>query len=122
MNFVESEVAGTRLIEGLPEETFLTKADDAAFLIEACFSAKAEAALLYPMNLTPGFFDLSSGEAGAILQKMSNYRLRLAVVCAPGSVQFSSRFGEMVAEEKRGTFFAVFESRDLALEWLGRHW
>ena len=46
-------------------------------------------------NLTPAFFDLSSGEAGAILQKLRNYGIRLAVVCPPGRVLMSSRFGEM---------------------------
>jgi len=61
---------------------------------------------------------LSSGEAGAILQKLRDYRIRLAVVCAPGSVRFSSRFGEMVAEESRGNYFRVFESREAAREWL----
>ncbi len=121
MSFVRSELNGASFIEGQPEEAFLLKADDAPLLVEACFSAQAEAALLYPRNLTPGFFDLSSGEAGAILQKMRNYRLRLAVVCEPGSVQFSSRFGEVVAEERRSSSFGVFGSRSEALEWLGRH-
>ncbi len=120
MSFVRSEVSGTTFIEGRPEEAFLLKADDAPLLVEACFSAQAEAALLYPSDLTPGFFDLSSGEAGAILQKMRTYRLRLAVLCEPGCVHFSRRFGEMIAEERRGSFFGVFESRAEALDWLGR--
>ena len=37
-------------------------------------------------NLNPAFFDLSSGDAGAVLQKLLNYDVRLAVVRAPGSV------------------------------------
>jgi hypothetical protein len=84
--------------------------------------------LLYSHNLPDAFFDLSSGQAGAILQKLRNYRVRLAVVCPPGSVQFSSRFGEVVAEERRGQYFNVFETRDEAREWLSRiatsqeHW
>lgn len=76
-------------------------------------------ALLYASNLSAGFFDLSSGEAGAILQRLRNYGVRLAVVCPPGSVQFS-RFGEMVAEERRRPDFGVFETRDAACEWLER--
>jgi hypothetical protein len=31
--------------------------------------------LLYPENLTPHFFDLRSGEAGAIQQKLHTYHL-----------------------------------------------
>jgi hypothetical protein len=46
--------------------------------------------------------------------------VRLAVVCRPGSIRFSSRFGEMLAEEHRGSYFGVFGTRDEAREWLGR--
>ena len=87
-------------------------------MIEACFSHRARLALLYAPNLTGKFFDLSSGEAGEILQKLRNYGVRLAVVCPPGSVQFSSRFGEMLAEEHLRRDFRVFETRADAREWL----
>lgn len=62
------------------------------------FSKKgAGSALLYAPNLTAKF-DLSSREAGAILQKLRDYRIRLAVVCpvvstsdAPDSPRFICR-------------------------------
>ena len=92
--------------------------EDAGLVVEACFSNGVKSALLYAPNLTGKFFDLSSGEAGAILQKLRNYRISIAVVCAPDSVQFSSRFGEMVAEESRGDHFRVFESAQAARDWI----
>jgi hypothetical protein len=88
--------------------------------LSARFSGGVDAALLYADNLTDAFFDLSSGQAGAILQKLRNYGVRLAVVSRPGSVQFSSRFGEMLAEERQGRYFGLFETRRAAREWLGR--
>jgi|SRR5215471_16726621 len=112
------EDAGTRLVEGTPGQPLMIRVDDASLVVEACFSHRARRALLYAPNLTTGFFDLSSGEAGAILQKLRNYGIRLAVVCPPGSVQFSSRFGEMLAEEQLRRDFRVFETRDAAREWL----
>lgn len=120
MSFIPAEIDGLRLIEGRPEEAFLQSSGEASRLVEACWSAKANAALVYPKNLTAGFFDLSSGEAGAVLQTLRNYQIRLAVVCEPGSVKFSSRFGEMVDEERRNRFFGVFGTREKAIEWLGR--
>ena len=87
-------------------------------MVEACLSSDVDGALLYAPNLTAGFFDLSSLEAGEILQKLRNYRIRLAVVCPPGTVRFSSRFGELLAEERRGRFFGVFDTRADALAWL----
>ena len=55
---------------------------------------------------------------GEVLQKLRNYRVRLAVVCPPGTVRFSSRFGEMLAEERRLPHFGVFDTRDEAVAWL----
>jgi GrpB-like predicted nucleotidyltransferase (UPF0157 family) len=114
------EESGVRVVEGAPNEPLMTRVDDASRVIEACFSHRARLALLYASNLTERFFDLSSGDAGAILQKLRNYGVRLAVVCPPGSVQFSSRFGEMLAEEHRRRDFRVFETRAAAREWLSQ--
>ena len=118
LSLVEED--GVRVVEGAPNEPLMTRVDDASRVIEACFSHRARLALLYASNLTERFFDLSSGDAGAILQKLRNYGVRLAVVCPPGSVQFSSRFGEMLAEEHRRRDFRVFETRAAAREWLSQ--
>jgi hypothetical protein len=109
---------GARIVEGPPDRPFMSSAGDAGRLIEACLAAGVDAVLLYADNLTDAFFDLSSGDAGAILQKLRNYRVRLAVVCPPGRARFSSRFGELVAEERRGRSFGLFETRDAARDWL----
>jgi sugar phosphate isomerase/epimerase len=111
---------GLQCVEGAPDQRFMARTDDANLLLEACFSNGLRLVLLYAKNLTDGFFDLSSGEAGAVLQKLRNYGVRLALVCPPGSVQFSSRFGEMLAEEQLGSHFGVFETREAARAWLGR--
>jgi hypothetical protein len=105
---------GAMIVEGDSSEPLIRRTDDASCLLEACFSAKTKCALLYPANVTPRFFDLSSGEAGLILDKLRRFRIRVAVVCPPGSVTFSGRFAELRADDLR-----IFESRDAALEWLG---
>jgi Domain of unknown function (DUF4180) len=106
--------AGVAIVEGDAGESMIRRTDDTSRLLEACFSAKTQCALLYPANVTARFFDLSSGEAGLILDKLRRFRIRLAVVCPPGSVAFSRRFAELRADDLR-----IFESRDAALEWLG---
>ena len=112
------EEGGIKAIEGTPGLPFMARVEDATQVLEACFSHQVEAVLLYAENLTDGFFDLSSGQAGAVLQRLRNYGVRLAVVCPPNSVRFSTRFEEMLAEERRGRYFGVFESRRAALDWL----
>src|SRR6516162_2519942 len=118
MGLTTVEEGGVKVVEGLPDTPLLLGADDVGLVLEACFSAGARAALLYAENLPAAFFDLSSGQAGAVLQKLRTYGVRLAVVSAPGRVRVSTRFGEMVAEESRGRHFGMFETRGAAREWL----
>ena len=91
-----------------------------AEVIEACYAASTDRVLLHAENLPPEFFDLSSGVAGALLQKLRNYRIRLAVVLAGDVTAVSRRFGEMVAEERRGRWFGLFVDQAAALAWLER--
>jgi len=113
-----AETAGVRYMEGPAEGELLRKVDDANSVVEACLSARIRCALLYAPNMTSRFFDLSSGEAGAILQRFRNYEIRVALVCPPDSVRFSSRFPELIAEENRLPYFRFFESAEAAREWL----
>jgi hypothetical protein len=114
------EEGGVKVVEGQPDTLLVSGVDDVGRVLEECFSNGARATLLYAENLPAAFFDLSTGQAGAILQKFRNYGVRLAVVSRPGRTQTSRRFGEMVAEEHRARHFGMFESRDAAREWLGR--
>lgn len=104
---------GVKAIEGTRGEALMARPQDATLVIEACFSAGVKLALLYPENLTSRFFDLSSGEAGDILDKLRRYHLRLAIVCPPGEVRLSSRFRELLSDDLR-----MFDTRDEALDWL----
>jgi hypothetical protein len=104
---------GVRAVEGTRGHRLMQRPQDATLVLDACFSANARAALLYPENLTARFFDLSSGEAGVILDKLRRYQVRLAIVCAPESTEFSSRFREILSDDLR-----VFGARDAALAWL----
>lgn len=91
--------------------------DDARLVIQQCFGRGVDRALLYADNLTPGFFDLSTREAGEVLQKFRNYGIRVAVVSSP-EARASTRFGEMAAEEHRGPWVRFCENRADAVAWL----
>jgi hypothetical protein len=118
--FTVTQLNGAPVVEGPPGAPALTRAADTNRLLEACFAAGADAALLYAENLPPAFFDLSSGEAGEVLQKLRMYGgIRLAVVAAAdGAVRPSSRFGEMAAEERWKGHFGLFDTADEARAWL----
>ena len=110
-----SEESGVRIVEAALGEPLMRRPQDATLVLEACLSARVRGALLYPENLTSQFFDLSSGEAGEVLDKLRRFHVRLAVVCQPNTVRFSSRFPEILSDDLR-----VFETRDEARLWLGR--
>ncbi len=113
-----SEEAGLRFVEGPKNRELMHTAKDVDLVVEACFSSHINVTLLYASNLPKNFFDLSSGEAGTILQKLRNYRIRLAIVWTPADAQLNTRFREMAREEKRGNHFRLFESREEARNWL----
>jgi hypothetical protein len=108
---------GKSFIAGDPGQRLLQLAGDVSKLIEACFNNQTLRVLLYAENLTDRFFDLSSLEAGEILQKLRNYKIRLAVVVAK-STQLTSAFRDLMVEEKRNQYFRLFEDREKAEAWL----
>jgi hypothetical protein len=118
LELVTVDEDGLTLVEGTPARAYLRTAQEATRVLEACVSAGTTAALLYSSNLPPRFFDVSSLEAGEVLQKLRACGVRLAVVREPGAYMASRRFHELLAAERRERFFDVFESRGAALEWL----
>ncbi len=64
-------IAGKETIHG-PDEML-------DFMAEASLN-DAEKIIIHSHNLDPGFFDLRTGLAGEILQKFSNYRMKLSII------------------------------------------
>src|SRR5262245_35197931 len=121
MQWALVEAGASVFIEGEPAASYLQSPGDVDRVIETCFAEGVRAVLLYAANMTPAFFDLSSGEAGNILQKLRNYHIRLALVNPPGSMAISSRFPELVADERRAGYFGLFDTREAAIDWLREH-
>ncbi|MFO7538455.1 MAG: DUF4180 domain-containing protein [Chloroflexota bacterium] len=105
-------------LEGPVSQPLLHEAVDVRLLIEAGFSYQTGNLLLYAENLTNRFFDLSSQEAGTILQKLRQYQIRLAVVGSSRTRPPSRRFDDLMAEEKRNRYFRLFATRSEAVAWL----
>lgn len=75
--------------------------------------------LLNERNFDPAFYDLTTGLAGEIAQKLSNYRVRLAVVGTFESVQ-SRKFREFMHESNKGDQLKFALDESAALGWLVR--
>jgi hypothetical protein len=108
---------GTAIVEVAQSGPLLSSSADVRRVIEACLSMRASSVLLRAEQLPERFFDLSSGEAGEILQKLRTYRIRLAVV-RDATMRMSTRFGELMTEEQGRNDFRMFDSREAAAGWL----
>ena len=73
--------------------------------------------LLEESQLGAKFFDLRSGLAGEVLQKFTNYRVRLAIVIADATAH-GSRFSELVHEHRAHNAVRFFDSAQRARQWL----
>jgi len=73
--------------------------------------------LLDESQLGEKFFDLRTGLAGEVLQKFTNYRVRLAIVVGDAGA-YGSRFGELVHEHRTHNAVRFFGSAQLARQWL----
>lgn len=117
MGFMVYDVGGQSIVEGTPGVQLLMQVKDTTLLLEECFSNATRLLLLYPENLTARFFDLRSREAGEILQKLRQYRIRFALVYSP-DIQLSNRFREFLVDEAGGRDFGLFPDRAAAHAWL----
>jgi hypothetical protein len=70
---------GVPVLVCAPDGPVVSTVQDALDLIGAAFSG-ATVVALPAVRLDPGFFTLSTGLAGEIMQKFVNYRIRLAIV------------------------------------------
>ncbi len=118
MDLTPIDHAGVTILHGPAGQPYLRRVEDAVLLVEACANHETRRVLLYAENLTPAFFDLSSREAGEILGKLRNYRVRLAVVYDPAATHFSTRWPDLMLEENRLPYFHLFEDQVAAIAWL----
>lgn len=87
-------------------------------VVATCFEQGAQAVLIHRDALPAAFFDLRSGLAGELAQRLALYRLRAALVVPDLSAQ-PARFVEYARESNRGTQVRFFDSRAEAAAWLG---
>jgi len=119
------ETGVVEFLDGTPEERAgpsFYEADgaqpgDPVAAVDRCIERGARALLFDRGALPPAFFDLSTGVAGALVQKLVNYQLRMAGV-VPDLQVHSTRFQEFAREANAGAAFRFFATREEAVRWL----
>ena len=90
---------------------------DPGAVVVACIESGAHGLLLDHGALPPGFFDLSTGVAGALVQRLTTYGIRMAAV-VPDPAVHSRPFQDFAREASAGRQFRVFPDREQAVGWL----
>jgi hypothetical protein len=75
-----SQINGINVAGVTSESLVISNLQDALDLIGNCGYQGATKVIVQEKNITPAFFDLKTGIAGEVLQKISTYELSLAIV------------------------------------------
>lgn len=117
MPAVRRETNGKAYLDCLAGSLRIANERDALDLVALCGENETDNLLLDGECLDPAFFDLKTGLAGEVLLKLSNYRIRAAVILPQERIG-NGRFAEFVLETNRGNQFRVYSQHDAAEKWL----
>lgn len=82
-----------------------------------CIESGACNLLLDEAALPPEFFDLSTGVTGALVQKLTQYEIRMAAVVPDPGIH-STPFQDFARETGKNRWFRFFPTREQAVAWL----
>ena len=111
MNLEIIEFENTKIAK-VPHDTMIHTVQDATDLMGNADYQGARNIILEEKNLNPQFFDLRTGIAGEILQKHSNYHMRIAII-GEFEKYNSNALNAFIVECNRGNnifFVSDFES------------
>jgi hypothetical protein len=105
----------TSVAELTDENLVISSGQDVLDLMGELFSDNCSTIILREKNLHPDFFRLQTGLAGDILQKFSNYNMKLAVI-GDFSKYKSKNLIDFIRESNRGNRIFFLDSLDAALD------
>jgi hypothetical protein len=106
---------GNIVIAELTDETFvISNAQEILDLIGDCVSVDCNRILVREKNLNPDFFRLSTGLAGEILQKFSNYNFKMAII-GDFSKYDSKNLQDFIRESNKGNMIFFLNNYEDAI-------
>lgn len=115
MEIKEHEINNSKIAEVISNEIIIKNAEDGLDLLGNLYYQGFDSIIIHEKNIISNFFDLKNGIAGEILQKFSNYRVRLAIVgqfkaCTGKSIR------DFIYESNNGKQVNFLPSTTIALE------
>ncbi|MBB6131273.1 DUF4180 domain-containing protein [Mucilaginibacter lappiensis] len=97
----------------------INNAQDALDILANCAYQDARRIVMYQENITEDFFDLKTTLAGDILQKFSNYNVKLAIV-GDFSKYSSKSLRDFIYESNKATRISFVATKEEAIDALSK--
>jgi hypothetical protein len=104
----------TVIAELTDNKFIITQAQDILDIIGDLVSKDCSRIIIHDRNFHPDFFQLKTGLAGDILQKFSNYKVKLAIV-GDFSGYRSKSLPDFIRECNKGTMIFFLDTLDSAI-------
>src|SRR5690554_3498110 len=101
MNIKYHNIDKVTIAELVTEDVIIKTVEDGLDLLGNVYFQGADRVIIHKTNITSEFFDLKTGIAGEILQKFSNYRVRLAIVGDFSKLK-SQSLNDFIVESNKG--------------------
>lgn len=109
------EINHTKIAELSSDDFIISTIEDGIDLVGNMYYQGYDNVIIFEKNITPAFFDLKTKIAGEILQKFSNYRIRLVVV--GDFTKYSSKsLHDFIFESNKGKHINFVASIEQAIE------
>ena len=116
MKYIQHHVNGQSIAELSAEGVMLSTAQQ---FLQMIMDSSAEGIIVHQESIDQKFFDLRSGLAGEMLQKVVNYRLRLAIV-GDFSIYESKSLKAFILESNRSNAIVFVNTIEDALTRLSK--
>ena len=112
MKYIQHYVNGKTIAELNAQDVVLKTTQE---FLQMIMDSYAEAIIVHKQNIDESFFDLRSGLAGEMLQKVVNYRLQLAII-GEFFIYESKSLKAFIAESNRSNTIVFVSSVEEALK------
>lgn len=120
MNFTIKEINDQKIAVVDAQGGMIDNEQDALDLMAEAGYSGASAIILHADNLPAEFFDLKTRLAGDILQKFSNYRMKLAIIGSFDGYQ-SESLAAFIRESNRGNLVFFAPDHEKAMKYLAQN-
>ena len=106
---------GNKVVEIISDEVEINNVQDALDLMANANYEGLSNIIIHEKNICPEFFDLKTGIAGEVLQKYSNYHIKLSIV-GEFSKYKSNSLNAFIIECNRGNHIFFVSDIDTAVQ------